>query len=221
MTPEDGIVMGISGAAGSGRSTVLNFIRHHLREQGDGRYSVIDWNPWLAPGQEPLERRLVQLLAAAVLPEGEQDESDGTAALQARVVSALAAGQRRLVVIVDDACRLADAETRELLRLIASFAGAPNLVFVLALDRDSEAADTLSKVVHVPISLPLPDRTSLQQLFVDRIDPLMAEERAQGRVDEEYWSDICAERHRSLPGPPTRRRSPGERGVGHAARGAR
>jgi predicted KAP-like P-loop ATPase len=191
LTPEDGIVMGISGAAGSGRSTVLNFIRHHLREQGDGRYSVIDWNPWLAPGQEPLERRLVQLLAAAVLPEGEQDESDGTAALQARVVSALAAGQRRLVVIVDDACRLADAETRELLRLIACFAGAPNLVFVLALDRDSEAADTLSKVVHVAISLPLPDRTSLQQLFVDRIDPLMAEERAQGRVDEEYWSDMC------------------------------
>src|SRR3954463_2505306 len=85
LTPAEGIVIGVSGAAGSGRSTVLNFVRQHLREQGHGRHSVIEWSPWLVAGQEPLERRLVHLLAAAVLQEGEPADGSGVAALQARV----------------------------------------------------------------------------------------------------------------------------------------
>src|SRR4051812_37438801 len=191
LTPAEGIVIGVSGAAGSGRSTVLNFVRQHLREQGHGRHSVIEWSPWLVAGQEPLERRLVHLLAAAVLQEGEPADGSGVAALQARVSSALGSGDLRLVVLVDDAGRLDAAQSDELLRLIASFAGTANLVFVLALDTDGEASETLAKVVQVPLCLPLPDRVSMQQLFVDRMEAVLAEERANGRVEDEYWSDMC------------------------------
>src|SRR5439155_26083075 len=112
-------------------------------------------------------------------------------ALRARVCSALSAAERPLVVIVDDLTRLPEEAAGELLRLVASFAGTPNLVFLLALERDAGPLQVLSKVVQVPIDLPLPDRASLQQMFLERIAPALAADREAGLFNEEYWSEMC------------------------------
>jgi predicted KAP-like P-loop ATPase len=156
---------------------------------------VVDWNPWLIAGEEPLDGRFVQLLAAAVLPAEAAGESPPDpahlSALRARICSALSTGEPRVVVIVDDLTRLSDDAAGDLLRLTASFAGTPNLAFLFALERDSGPLQLLSKVVQVPIDLPLPDRASLQQMFIERIAPALAADREAGLVNEEYWSEMC------------------------------
>jgi predicted KAP-like P-loop ATPase len=194
LSPREGIVFGVYGDPGSGRSTVLNFVRGMLRD--DPSYAgltVVDWNPWLLAGDEGLERRLVHLLAAASLEDAGDTPPDpsNVAALQARVASALAGGDRKVVVTIDDVCRLDEARGRELLRLLSAYQGTPNLVFVLALEHDSPVADLLPRVVQVPIDLPLPDRALLQQMFVDRLAPVLDRQRESSLLDEEYWEQVC------------------------------
>ena len=166
--PADGIVFGVFGAPGSGRSTVLSFVRQALREDPAlAGFTVVDWNPWL--------------LGA--------DGDPG--ALRAEVTAALAGGDTRVVVAVDDAHRLDEREARELLRLVAGYAGTPNLVFVLTLEHGMPASDLVGKVVQVPMELPLPDRASLQQMFVDLLSPVLTAEREANLLDEAYWGEVC------------------------------
>ncbi|MGZ4272947.1 MAG: P-loop NTPase fold protein [Solirubrobacteraceae bacterium] len=204
-TPSESVAIALFGQTGSGRTTVLNFVRHHLRDHGASRFTVADWNPWLTSGDDSLERRLVHLLAAAAIPPRadphEPLDSSHIAAVRARVAAALAAGDRRLLVLVDDADRLSGHECFELLRLIAASGDMPNLVFLLALNRGAVAAalgqagptavGLMDKVLQVQVDMPVPDRSGLQQLFVDRLDAVIADARADGTLDEAHWTDIC------------------------------
>ena len=52
-------------------------------------------------------------------------------------------------------------------------------------------SDLLGKVVQVPMELPLPDRASLQQMFVDLLSPVLTAERDAHLLDEEYWGEVC------------------------------
>src|SRR5579864_3653914 len=57
--PADGLVVGLHGAAGTGRSSVANFVRHNLAGAGT---PVIEFNPWLLGAELDIcERFLAQL----------------------------------------------------------------------------------------------------------------------------------------------------------------
>lgn len=56
----NGLVIGISGKWGSGKTTVLNFIKEHIQ---DDNVTFIDFNPWLYSSQEELSVRLLNLLS--------------------------------------------------------------------------------------------------------------------------------------------------------------
>ena len=67
MASHEGMVIGIYGPWGSGKSTVLNFIRHYLSaSQSADQYVVMDFNPWWFSGQENLTRRFLALLERRV-----------------------------------------------------------------------------------------------------------------------------------------------------------
>src|SRR5262249_43231012 len=99
---------------------------------------------------------------------------------------------KRVVVLVDDADRLEPARREELLRLLASVSAIPNLVFLIVIGRDTADAAAVQKAVQLEIDLPLPDRSSVQQMFIDRMEPLLGGAREGGLVHPEYWIDICA-----------------------------
>lgn len=65
----DPLVLGLYGAWGSGKSTILKFICHNLKEiPEDERPIVIEFNPWWFSGQEHLARAFLGQLQA-VLPK--------------------------------------------------------------------------------------------------------------------------------------------------------
>lgn len=65
--PSDGLVLAVFGPWGSGKSTVLNFVVHHLNELSDEQQPIIvRFNPWWFAGQEDLTRRFFDQLAVEI-----------------------------------------------------------------------------------------------------------------------------------------------------------
>src|SRR5205807_5481387 len=99
---------------------------------------------------------------------------------------------KRLVVLIDDVDRLPDQRAAEVFRLLVSVAAVPNLIFLVAVGRARPDADLVEKTFQVVIDLPLPERSLLQQMFLDRLDPHLADARAGGLLHPDYWIDVCA-----------------------------
>jgi predicted KAP-like P-loop ATPase len=197
LTPRAGIAVGLHGDPGAGRSSMLNLVRQSLREQPQSsKWTIVEWNPWLLTGSDDLERRFIHLLATATLPSsaaGDPSPDDSqVAALRARVASTFSSGDKRLVVVIDDVDRLPADRAAEVLRLLASVSSVPNLIFLVAVGRTLPDAESVEKAFQVVIDMPLPERSSLQQMFLDRLDPFLADGRAGGLLHPDYWVDICA-----------------------------
>jgi KAP family P-loop domain len=141
------LVLGLHGAAGSGRTSVLNFVRHLVPADGP---TVLDLNPWTSPPGEPLETQLLALI------EGR-----------------LAAGGARVLVVMDDLDRVAGERIAEVLRVTRAVGALPGVGYLLVFDRTRIAADDVGKLVQVPFDLPLPEPGALPQLFLDHLRELL------------------------------------------------
>lgn len=68
----EGLVMGIHGAWGTGKSTLLNFVRHEIEAQPEkNRPIVIDFNPWWFEGQRNLAAQFLAQLSARLPKESD------------------------------------------------------------------------------------------------------------------------------------------------------
>lgn len=64
---QDGLVYGVHGAWGSGKTTVLRFVLHELRDETDAdEIKVVRFNPWWFSGQEDLTRAFFDELTAVI-----------------------------------------------------------------------------------------------------------------------------------------------------------
>lgn len=57
LSANEGFVYSIYGPWGSGKSTVINFVEHYLREhnkKADNKNVVFKFNPWMFSGSENL-----------------------------------------------------------------------------------------------------------------------------------------------------------------------
>ena len=123
-----------------------------------------------------------------------------TNALKQSIAATLQKQDKRIVIVIDDIDRLTPEEIRQLFRVIKAVADFPNVLYLLSFDRDMVARSLtekqdlpgdayLEKIVQVPVDLPLPDRTSLQNMLFEWLTPVL-----QGTPDElfdqYYWRDV-------------------------------
>src|SRR5215203_7540452 len=67
MIPTRGLVIALYGAWGSGKSTVLGFVEHYLRQKPVVEQPlVVNFNPWWFSGQENLTRQFFNQLLASL-----------------------------------------------------------------------------------------------------------------------------------------------------------
>ena len=120
--------------------------------------------------------------------------------LKTDITKALKEQQKRIWVIIDDIDRLTSDEIRQLFRLIKAVADFPNIVYLLAFDRevvvkaveqmqDSSGEAYLEKIVQVPFELPLPDKTSLRKLLFERLQAILADIPDE-LFDQTYWGNV-------------------------------
>lgn len=236
MAPREGFVIAIYGQWGSGKSTVLNFIIHHIEQMPEEFQPIIvRFNPWWFSGQEDLTKRFFSQLQAVLGKEGfSKDNATKLIAdfsdlvsevpimpyasggkvlsklirpkpkdvtdLKEKIAKSLIEKNKRILVIIDDIDRLNSEEVRQIFRVIKAVADFPNITYLVAFDKrvaikalkstqGISGEDYLEKIVQVPFELPIPDKYSLRNLFLGKLDQII-EGTSEELFDNDYWSKV-------------------------------
>lgn len=210
-----GLVVGIHGPWGDGKTTVLNMLQADL--EADGETATVEFNPWRFTDEPSMLVGFFRVLAGVIRAKlttrgediagwcekmgryasvvndrlGKAGEVAGAKAeasleqLRSRISEALAKGDKRIVVIVDDIDRLDKHETHTLFRLIKACADFPNVCYVLAFDDVAVAKSLgerygagdeasgrafLEKIIQVPLKLPVAMKEDLRSLCFQQVE---------------------------------------------------
>ena len=144
---------------------------------------------------------IVQKTAEAVAEEPRKD----LAALKNDIEKSLLKQKQRIVVLIDDIDRLTGEEVRQVFKLVKAVADFPNTVYILSMERDvvagaldhfhpGKGGKYLEKIIQIPIDVPMPSRTSLDELMLSRISTLVDEysirEAANGDWRTTYMNGV-------------------------------
>ncbi|MFU5658541.1 P-loop NTPase fold protein [Pseudomonas aeruginosa] len=121
-------------------------------------------------------------------------------ALKDSITGILQKADKRILVIIDDIDRLTPEETRQLFTVIKALADFPNVVYLLAFDRDVAAQAIkqqsglpgeryLEKIIQVPFELPPVDRVALRAALFRRLDEILGDV-PEGAFDQAYWTNV-------------------------------
>ena len=121
--------------------------------------------------------------------------------LHKKLSCTLADMDSKYLIIIDDIDRLSPDEAMLIFRLVKSVGGLPNVMYLLAYDRQlaekivaerypSEGPHYLEKIVQASFELPEPNRVSLVNEFLRRLDNVI-EEREFG--DDNYFRNLFDE----------------------------
>ena len=190
MVPVDGLVVGLHGPRGAGRTSVGNFVRRLLE---DVPHTVVsEFNPWRYAAGDDIARRYLETLIPVLAPGVEA--GDDPAATRVAAAEVLRRERTRHVVVIDDLDRVEPSRAAEIGRLVSAVTDLPNVVHLLVLERTTLAETDLERVVQVPFDLPLPE--GLQQMLFDDLRALMAANpHASGVSRRALGHDLLA-RHR-------------------------
>ena len=243
MTAPDGTVIAVNGPWGSGKSSLINLVWHHLAnppENKDLNLKIVDFKCWWFRGEEALTIAFFRELCSAMEPD-EQETKKAISELGAQLLASPLAGamtnlvaptmgpvfmeciasfikqdetveklhkkicdklqndSNRYLIIIDDVDRLSPDEAILIFRLVKSVGGLPNVIYLLAYDRQlaekivtkfypSEGPHYLEKIVQASFDLPKPSRVSLEKEFLSRLHDSMIEEK--GFVDTDYFRSL-------------------------------
>ena len=128
--------------------------------------------------------------------------------LRSKIRKALEKIDEPIIVILDDIDRLTTAEIKSVFKLVRLTANFPNIIYVMAFDREHvekaldeqglEGRSYLDKILQVAIDLPaIPDQTLSGQLL-DALNDVIADIESPLHLDNEAWDDIFFEIIRPL-----------------------
>lgn len=224
-----GTVFAITGPWGSGKSSAINLVLHHVAalDKSETPLKVIHFACWWFRGEDALTLAFLQELTGALdrslsekakaelakitrrvlgtkevigaviaatlgspaggIAKGVSDFADGLVSAeepiqtrQSRLEDHLKDSNQKFLVVIDDLDRLAPDEMLQVLRLVKSVGRLPNVMYLLAFDRDiaeriasekhpSEGPQYLEKIVQAAFELPPPSRDDLNNSLLGQI----------------------------------------------------
>lgn len=123
-------------------------------------------------------------------------------ALRKELEAKLSEIDQHLVVIIDDLDRLTSSEIRDMFKLVRLTASFPNVVFLLAFDRERienvlndegfPGGAYLERILQVSYEVPAPPEIVLRQLFLQNLEQVLSKLET-GPFDESLWPDVFEE----------------------------
>ena len=221
-----GLVVGIFGQWGSGKSSFINLARATFNES---KVPVLDFNPWMFSDTEQLVERFFDELSSQLRLQNQQQlgealeeyadalsgrlgaglkiagiwvrrRSRGLSGHREKIEQSLANRKKPIIVVLDDVDRLSGPETRNIFKLVRLTANFPNLIYVVACDRNRvekaldddgvDGSDYLGKIIQLPFDLPEVPRQLLKDQTLESIHAALHSIPDPGPVPEHEWRSI-------------------------------
>ena len=221
-----GLVVGVFGPWGAGKTSFINLTRATFRQNA---VPVLDFNPWLFSDAEHLVERFFSELSAQLrLHDQEQlgkaleeyadalagrfgvwlkiagicmrRRSGGLSGHRDKIEQSLKNRKKPIIVVLDDVDRLSGPETRDIFKLVRLTANFPNLIYVVACDRNRvekaleddgvDGSDYLGKIIQLPFDLPEIPRQLLKDQTLDSIHAALHDIPDPAPVHEHEWRRI-------------------------------
>ncbi|MGB2654362.1 MAG: P-loop NTPase fold protein, partial [Candidatus Acidiferrum sp.] len=165
-------------------------------------FSGLGWIPVVGSWIERL-----RMLASAVGKSVER-RKEGVAAQRKKVEHALARLDKPIIICVDDIDRLSTQEIRDIFKLVRLTASFPNLIYVVAFDRERvekaleeqgvPGRDYLEKILQLVVDLPVVPDEVLMGRLLSEVDSALADVENRGPFNQNLWADIFSEIVRPL-----------------------
>ena len=118
-----------------------------------------------------------------------------------KVIKALDEQKRKFIVVIDDIDRLNNNQIRAIFQLVNSVAGFPNMLYLLAFDREvvtraleqEQGCDGemyLEKIIQVPFDVPEVNLELVSRAFIDRYLEIIHSGVGTNDFDESYWGKV-------------------------------
>ncbi|MGO2933728.1 KAP family P-loop NTPase fold protein [Microbacterium sp.] len=238
-----GLVVGILGPWGHGKSSFINLMREQF--ETEPALTVIDFNPWMFSGSNQLVNfffteigaelkvrsksrfgktadwltqyagilkpvsQFIPLPGAAAVGEAAAAALGGLSAttnadrsakkVREEITKELTALALPIVVVIDDIDRLTTLEIREIFKLVRLTASFPNIIYVLAFDRERvEQALTedgipgrayLEKIVQLSFDVPQAPEKLLRSQVFEELNRILAPV-TNATLDDSRWIDV-------------------------------
>lgn len=238
LDPSNGIVVGVLGPWGSGKTSFINLARATFNERD---YSVLEFNPWMfsssghlvmsffgelkskltGPGSTIAEIGSELLIYATAIscnfgPGGalvaksvdeivrrQKKQQQGVAALKPNIERLLSGLDKPLIVVLDDIDRLTTSEIRDVFKLVRLTASFPNVVYIVAFDRERvenalkeqgiQGRDYLEKILQFSVDLPVVPGLVLQREIRSAITIILEQVGVPIPINERVWATVLQE----------------------------
>jgi predicted KAP-like P-loop ATPase len=172
-----------------------------LADYGDS-FSGMGWLPligtWIERG-----RGAIKILAKVL-----EHRKEGVAARRSKLEKALTKLKAPILVLIDDVDRLSTSEIRHVFKLVRLTASFPNIIYLVAFDRqrvEDALAELgvpgrayLEKILQIAIDLPAIPSEVLGRQVLSALNDALAGIEQPGPFDEQLWPDLFAEIVRPL-----------------------
>lgn len=164
--------------------------------------SGLGWLPVVGPWLERIRG------AAKLTNKFLQRRKKGVHGQREQLEKALLKLDKPIVVVLDDIDRLETSEIRDIFKLVRLTANFPNIIYILAFDRDRvedalaeqglPGRDYLEKILQVAVDLPLVPDYVLTDQIISALNDALADIENLSPVDEQVWPDVLIEVIRPL-----------------------
>lgn len=160
-----------------------------------GAFDALSLVPVVGSGVAAVLKTLAQAQGANLMQDADLDKT------RKSLEEALTEANKKFIIIIDDIDRLTNSQIRDVFQLVKQVADFPNVIYVLAMDRDVvrsalagvhniDGNEYLEKIIQVPFELPELRKSKLNNIFFTKLDQIINELPSEVIWDDNYWNNV-------------------------------
>ena len=160
-----------------------------------GAFDALSIVPVFGSGIAAVLKSVAQAQGTRLMEGANLEES------RAKLENALMETRQRIIVVIDDIDRLTNSQIRDIFQLVKQVADFPNVVYLMAMDREVVARalesvhgcdgnEYLEKILQVTFEIPDLDKSKLRNIFLLKLELIVKEMMTEIQWDEKYWGEV-------------------------------
>lgn len=160
-----------------------------------GAFDAFSIIPLVGSGVAAILKTIAQAKGANLMQNIDLDQA------RENLERALVDANKKIIIVIDDIDRLTNSQIRDIFQLVKQVADFPNVIYVLAMDRDVvrsaltevhniDGNEYLEKIIQIPFELPALRKSKLHDIFFSKLGQVIDTLPDKVEWDESYWNNV-------------------------------